>query len=422
MVVVTSSSGCTVTMDTTITTIPLPTIAWSSGGNASQTVTVGDAISTIVFTTTGATGVTPSGLPTGVSGAWSSPDYTVSGTPSATDTYNYTLTTTNANGCNNASVNGTIKVESLPGVQPQGSCTFTQPPLTGTFATFPSSYSASTFVTLTDERDGNNYTAVKIGSKWVMAQNLNYQKDLTWQANSNQPSTGSGQNTALIGSFWCPGGYSSSTNSSTHASCDVWGALYSWETAMSFDGLGNWVENATYNTGAANEENSKFNHGRTASGSGTGGRGICPPNWHVPTDFEWGEILDAMESNGGTTHQTAPTSDWYGTDACSRGKAACTVGDNSTSGDTYVNDTQSNWYYDAGTLGIDYYGFRVLPAGSRNYSGSGFNGRGYVAYFWSSSAYSSTNAWSRYFYYANATVYRYSLNRSYGFSVRCVRD
>jgi uncharacterized protein (TIGR02145 family) len=72
--------------------------------------------------------------------------------------------------------------------------------------------------------------------------------------------------------------------------------------------------------------------------------------------------------------------------------------------------------------GTDDYGFCILPAAYRSNSGSYFNYRGYYAYFWSSSAYSSTNAWRRYFYYNYATVYRINNNRSYGFSVRCVRD
>jgi hypothetical protein len=64
----------------------------------------------------------------------------------------------------------------------------------------------------------------------------------------------------------------------------------------------------------------------------------------------------------------------------------------------------------------------VLPAGYRNNSGSNFNNRGYNTYFWSSSAYSATNAWYREFNYNNATVNRGNPNRSYGFSVRCIRD
>jgi uncharacterized protein (TIGR02145 family) len=286
----------------------------------------------------------------------------------------------------------------------------------GTFATFPSDYSASTFVTLTDERDGNNYMVVQIGGRWIMAQNLNYQKDLTWQASAGSP---------RIGHFWCPGGYSSSTTVSTRASCDVWGALYSWETAMMVDGKwtsdthasSTWSEPASYgkNTTSGNTQN----HGRAGSGAVTDGRGICPPNWHVPTDGEWGNILNAMESGSGTTHNTS--TGWNGTDAGKRGKAKCTVADNSTSGDTYVKDNLANWYYNSSTLGTDFYGFRVLPAGFRGSNGSYLNRGGY-AYLWSSSAFSSTHAWYRYFSYLNSSVFRGSTHRSDGLSVRCIRD
>jgi uncharacterized protein (TIGR02145 family) len=129
-----------------------------------------------------------------------------------------------------------------------------------------------------------------------------------------------------------------------------------------------------------------------------------------------------MESSGGNAHSTATSTGWKGTDAGSRGKAKCTVADNLTTGDTYVNDTNANWYYYSSTLGTDVYGFRVLPAGLRSYDGSYFYSRGYAAYFWSSSAYDGTTAWYRLFNYYYATVYRLNTLRSYGFSVRCIRD
>jgi uncharacterized protein (TIGR02145 family) len=302
--------------------------------------------------------------------------------------------------------------------QPQGGCTFTQPAVLETFASFPEDYSGSTYVTLTDSRDNKNYAVVKIGGRWVMAQNLNYQKDLTHQTSSASPTTTIGRDLNLIGHFWCPGADGATTSSI--ASCDVWGALYSWETAMSFNGKGNWAATddiTTYCTGAANTDNCKLNWGRTATGSGSGGRGICPENWHVPTDFEWGVILDGMESGGGTEHQNASDTNQYGTNAGSRAKSSCTCGSS-----TCVDDAKANWYYHATNSGTDNYGFRVLPAGGRANTGSYFNGRGSSAYFWSSSASSSADAWSRDFYYSMAPVGRYNLNRSYGFSVRCVRD
>jgi uncharacterized protein (TIGR02145 family) len=317
----------------------------------------------------------------------------------------------------------TLTVEAGGNSQPQGSCTYTTPAVVGTFAAFPNNYSGGTYVSLTDERDNKNYPVVKIGGRWIMARNLNYQTGLTWQANSNSPSTVSGSNTALIGSFWCPGGYSSPATTSTRASCDVWGALYSWETAMSFNGLGAWTEApSSYNTGAANTANAKANHGRTASGSGRGGRGICPPNWHVPTDNEWGILLDGMESAGGTAHQNASGTGTYGKDAGSRAKSKCTVADKSTTGSTYVNDTQANWYYYSSTLGTDALRFRALPSGNRTNTGSSFYHRGLDLSLWSSSLASTANALYREFSYDLSNTLRKNAPRSHGAPTRCMRD
>ncbi|MDR0581435.1 MAG: hypothetical protein LBG31_00560, partial [Prevotellaceae bacterium] len=79
----------------------------------------------------------------------------------------------------------------------QGNCTFTQPPVVNTFSAFPSTYSASTFVSLVDERDLKMYTAVKIGGRWWMGQNLNYQTGLTYWNKHSSPSTVAGSNPAL---------------------------------------------------------------------------------------------------------------------------------------------------------------------------------------------------------------------------------
>jgi uncharacterized protein (TIGR02145 family) len=308
---------------------------------------------------------------------------------------------------------------SQSGFQNQGSCTFTQPPVAGTFAGFPANYSAGTFVTLEDERDGNNYTVVKMpDGKWWMAQNLNYQKGLTWQANASEPSTVTGQNAALIGHFWCPGGDGSSITTSTLASCNVWGALYSWETAMMVDGK--WSDDSRTSTAWADvSTSSNTATGNTNNGGkGAGSHGICPANWHVPTDAEWGDVLNEMET-GTKEHNTG--TGWLGAEAGTRGKSDCTCASGIT-GSSCVDDVKDNWYYDASNTGNDYYGFHVLPAGARHHSGSGFYNRGYSAYFASSSAYNSLSVWRRYFDYYYATVARGNGNRSYGFSVRCVRD
>jgi uncharacterized protein (TIGR02145 family) len=355
--------------------------------------------------------------------AISSNDYSASGTYY----FNRYAKDNTCNTVSSASGTYTLYVESSGTDQPQGSCTFTQPAVVSTFAKFheTGAYTSSTYVTLTDERDNKNYTVVKIGGRWIMAQNLNYQTSLTWQANANSPNTNSGSGSTTIGHFWCPGGYSSSTATSTRASCEVWGALYSWETAMMLDGKWTssvksssaWSERTDYgtNTSSANTQN----HGQSDGGATTGGRGICPPNWHVPTDGEWGDVLNTMETST-TNHNTS--TGWIGAIAGSRGKSKCTVADKSTSGGTYVSDTQANWYYNSSTLGTDFYGFRLLPTGLRRPDGSYFNSRGTETIFWTSSASSSTNAWSRQISYNAATVERYRDYRSFGFPVRCIRD
>jgi uncharacterized protein (TIGR02145 family) len=311
---------------------------------------------------------------------------------------------------------GTItgEIPGIPGIhQPQGSCTYTEPAVVGTFAGFDKNYGAATYTSLIDERDNKIYPVVKIGGRWIMARNLNYQENLTWQTYANKPNTNN-PCTECIGSFWCPGTNGATT--STMVACEVYGALYSWETAMLLDGYGTWTEVATYSTGAANTANAKFNQGRPAhSGTGTGGRGICPPNWHVPTDFEWSVIFDAMEGSNSTVHQNASGYTWFGTNAGKYAKAKCTCASGNCS-----SDTDPSWTYHASANGTDLYGFRALPAGRRN-SGS-YSSEGTIVHWCVSSAINKSETFHREFNYSRNDVSHGNINRSTGLSVRCIRD
>ncbi|MDR3133736.1 MAG: hypothetical protein LBU42_06900, partial [Prevotellaceae bacterium] len=101
-----------------LTVHALPTITLTTA-NSSQTVYAGSTITPIKYTTANATGASIIGQPSGVSGAWASNTYTVSGTPASAGTFNtpgtfnYTVTTSNTNTCNNATANGSIIVKSL---------------------------------------------------------------------------------------------------------------------------------------------------------------------------------------------------------------------------------------------------------------------------------------------------------------------
>ncbi|MBN1952482.1 MAG: hypothetical protein JW801_14870 [Bacteroidales bacterium] len=94
-------------------TLPDNTITRSSGaGTDAQTVCVNSAIDTISYATTGATGATFTGLPTGVSGSWAADTVNISGTPTASGTFNYTITLTG--GCGSVTETGSIEVNVDP--------------------------------------------------------------------------------------------------------------------------------------------------------------------------------------------------------------------------------------------------------------------------------------------------------------------
>ncbi|NHM01045.1 beta strand repeat-containing protein, partial [Flavobacterium difficile] len=81
-----------------------------SAASSSPTLCVNTTLATpITHTTTGATGIgTPTGLPTGVSASWSSDTITISGTPSVSGVFNYSIPLTG--GCGAFNATGTINV------------------------------------------------------------------------------------------------------------------------------------------------------------------------------------------------------------------------------------------------------------------------------------------------------------------------
>ena len=107
------SGGCgTVNATGTITVSPDNT---AGAASSSPTVCKNSAITDITHSTTGATGIgTASGLPAGVTASWSSNTITISGTPSASGTFNYTIPLDG--GCGTVNATGTITVNDLPTV------------------------------------------------------------------------------------------------------------------------------------------------------------------------------------------------------------------------------------------------------------------------------------------------------------------
>ena len=88
----------------TMTVTPDATINLTSG-NDNQTVCNGNALNTITYNITNASGATISGIPTGITGSYSAGTFTISGSSTQVGTYNYTVT---PNGCGNNIATGTI--------------------------------------------------------------------------------------------------------------------------------------------------------------------------------------------------------------------------------------------------------------------------------------------------------------------------
>ncbi|MCD4665088.1 MAG: hypothetical protein K8R68_07435 [Bacteroidales bacterium] len=121
----------------------------------------------------------------------------------------------------------------------------------------------------------------------------------------------------------------------------------------------------------------------------------CPDGWHLPSDDEWTILTDYLGGQsvaGGKMKSTRTEPDPH-----PRWNSPNTGANNSS-------------------------GFSGLPGGLRNYYDGSFSDVGYYGYWWSSTEYSSSNAWLRILYYDNDDASSYYNSKEYGFSVRCLRD
>ena len=119
-------------------------------------------------------------------------------------------------------------------------------------------------------------------------------------------------------------------------------------------------------------------------------RGICPEGWHVPTNEEYSSLYKYIGGSNTAGSLLKSTSGWE---------------DNS--------DKSGN--------GTDKYGFSVLPADKRDYSGL-FSNEGRFAFLWTTSDVASYSAWSQRFSFDKVNSYQSYLDEYYGHSLRCLKD
>lgn len=132
-----------------------------------------------------------------------------------------------------------------------------------------------------------------------------------------------------------------------------------------------------------------------------GGRGICPPGWHVPTDDEWKILEGAADSQYGISDPVWDLAYGRGSDVGTNLKAS------------------AGW--DNNGNGTDRFGFSGLPGGHRWMDGGTFHGIGLQGFWWTSTEGFPTSIWRRYLYSDFQDIDRY-YGYDIGISVRCIRD
>jgi uncharacterized protein (TIGR02145 family) len=204
--------------------------------------------------------------------------------------------------------------------------------------------STSTSSTVTDN-EGNVYNTVTIGSQVWMKENLRTTKYRDGTAIGTITSTSSISSEISPKYQWVY--LDNESNASTY------GRLYTWYAA-------------------------------------TDSRGLCPPNWHLPTDTEWTTLIDYLggESVAGGKMKEAGTTHWT-----SPNKGA----DNSS-------------------------GFTGLPGAYRSPNGQFVSG-GSDGYWWSATDYTKISfAWYRNLSIYSGTAWLSYSSKQTGMSIRCLQD
>jgi len=424
------TGGCGSVKATGSITVGATPACAAAAASSTPTLTVNTALTNITHATTSATGIgTPSGLPAGVTAAWSANVITISGTPTASGTFNYTIPLTGTS-CSAVNATGTITVSAacaagtasttptltvntvltnithattiatgigtasgLPtGVSaawssntitisgtPTNTGTFNYTiPLTGTSC---SAVNATGTITVsapvcpaTIAYNSYNYNTGSIGTQCWMQENLRtrlYNDGTEIRFNN---SGGSGGTTSQTWSVLTYGAHTIYANDSVASPSNLsnYGYLYNWYAAKGIATAGS----TTY-------------------------KNICPTGWHVPTDSEWNKLVKFLDSVADTSSTSSTQSTIAG-------------GKMKSSGTTYWNSPN--------TGADNASGFTALPGGFRDSNGSFYSIR-INAFFWSATEIVPSAAWSRYLNYASSDVYRYnSFDKFVGASVRCLRD
>ena len=130
---------------------------------------------------------------------------------------------------------------------------------------------------------------------------------------------------------------------------------------------------------------------------------LAPAGWHIPTDGEWSNLINCLDSNanGGSTFPNT---------AGGKMKATGTI------------QAGTGLWQSPNTEATNASGFTGLSAGYRVNDGALFGSIGFSGNWWGSSENGNTYAWGCGLNFSTGNAYLGDSGKAYGFSVRCLRD
>ncbi|MBN2275412.1 MAG: hypothetical protein JXK95_13845 [Bacteroidales bacterium] len=129
-------------------------------------------------------------------------------------------------------------------------------------------------------------------------------------------------------------------------------------------------------------------------------QGICPAGWHIPSDNEW----KTLELYIGMSIDDVDTIGWRG--AYEGG---------------LLKEVNSSTWAEPNACATDEFGFKLLPAGFVTNLG-GYASEGYSTFYYCADMNLDVLPWLRSFSYDECRIYRDDGVKTYGHSVRCLKD
>lgn len=385
-----------------VTVTPNNTITLTSAAETNNQITcINTAITNITYSTTGATGATFSGLPAGVTGSWAANVVTISGTPTASGTFNYTVTLTG--GCGTVTATGTITVNAAPTTANAGSdinpaCNSTTATLAGntpTVGTGTWSVVSGTATITTPSSPTSGVTGLAVPGTAT----------LRWTI-SNSPCTPSTDDVVITTTAcWTCGNALAITHTTANGVAPEAKNVNYGTVLTNLTGSDKcWI---TQNLGASNQASSATDATEASAG------------WYWQFNRKQGYKHDGTNRTPNTTWISSidESSDWL------PANDPCTI----LLGTGWRIPTKTEWENADNTGGWDSYTetynsvLKLHAAGYLSNSDGSLGNRGSTGNYWSSTQYSSTFGWRLYFNSGSSNMNSYH-RKAIGFSLRCLRD